>query len=733
MISFPLFTQGTPRSGGSNPSHAWRGSSLLAGSLLSAACLPVGATAAEEPAAQGATVLRSVEVKEEVEDSYLAEAATIASKTPHSRREIANSVSVLTRAQMDDQNLVTMWDALQQMTGVQAISNDITQAQYHARGTALELQRDGMPSSMPLSGYQQFDLSIYERIEVQRGPAGLLQGSGNFGGTVNLVRKRPTAELGGALLASFGSWNNLRAEGDFSSALNESGTLRARAVGSFIDREYVFDRLDDRKRLGYLAVDYDLAPSTTVGTYFAWQDDHTPGFSGLPTYTNGQHLDVSRSFNPYPEWNRYAWRTIETGLELQHAFNADWQLTARTTRLEQDFLFHDSYPNAGINPTTNTTTYARREAVYDYGMNSLDTFLTGGFELFGRRHELLFGYNQSRFLSTGRGENPNQNASLNVPNVPLADPPSVPEPQFTYRFGSQSRTAQRGFYSQLRANVIEPVTVLLGARLTHFDADSRTTAPSAITDWTQGAKENREPSPYAGLVWNLTRRLTAYASYADVFAPQTQKRVSGEVLDPRVGRQLEAGLKADLASNQLHAALAVFNIRDRNRAYADPANTGFFLPLGLAESEGAELEVVGRPLRNWDISTGYTYLKTSYLKHQSLQGQPLSYWYPRHELKLWTSYLFTGGMLSGLRVGGGVNAYSKAASGTSTPTVAARTQSGYAVASLQAAYTFTPQLLASITVNNLFDRHYYTRLGGTNTYNTFGDPRNGTLALRWSF
>ena len=108
----------------------------------------------------------------DAERTYKVEKITVAGKTALSPREIPNSVSVLTRQQMDDQNMVTTWDALSQIAGVQAISNDITQGQYHSRGGALELQNDGVPSSLPLSGYQQFDLALYERVEVLRGPSG---------------------------------------------------------------------------------------------------------------------------------------------------------------------------------------------------------------------------------------------------------------------------------------------------------------------------------------------------------------------------------------------------------------------------------------------------------------------------------------------------------------------------------------------------------------------------------
>src|SRR5262249_52079759 len=142
------------------------------------------------------------------EAPYAEPETTTAGKVPVARRQVPSSVSVLTREQMNDQHMVSAWDALSQITGVTPISNDTTQAQFHARGAALESQQDGIPSAMPLSGYQQYDLAIYERVEVLRGPAGLLQGAGAFSGTVNLVRRRPTSGRSASAQVSIGQWND---------------------------------------------------------------------------------------------------------------------------------------------------------------------------------------------------------------------------------------------------------------------------------------------------------------------------------------------------------------------------------------------------------------------------------------------------------------------------------------------------------------------------------------------
>ncbi len=143
--------------------------------------------------------------------SYTSGAVTVAGKEAVPRREIPNSVSVVTRQQMDDQAMVTVTDALKQATGVNMVTNVPGQSWFSARGYNLGMMYDGMPAYDSLSGYQQFDLAIYDRVEVLRGPAGLLQGSDEPAGVVNLVRKKARADFAASATLSAGSWNSTRA------------------------------------------------------------------------------------------------------------------------------------------------------------------------------------------------------------------------------------------------------------------------------------------------------------------------------------------------------------------------------------------------------------------------------------------------------------------------------------------------------------------------------------------
>src|SRR3546814_16074431 len=107
-------------------------------------------------------------------------------------------------------------------------------------------------------------MAIYDRVELLRGASGLLQGTGNPSGTINLVRKRPGSDFAAEATLSAGSWNNYRAEGDINVPLVASGDLSARLVGIFEDRDYFYDEGHRRNYIAYGTIEWNLAPRHVV-------------------------------------------------------------------------------------------------------------------------------------------------------------------------------------------------------------------------------------------------------------------------------------------------------------------------------------------------------------------------------------------------------------------------------------------------------------------------------------
>ncbi|OYO25862.1 TonB-dependent receptor plug domain-containing protein [Janthinobacterium sp. PC23-8] len=200
--------------------------------------------------------------------SYTTPVMGTATRMGLSMRETPQSVSIVTRQQMDDQALNSVPDILEKVVGVTVGRNDSERATFYARGYTIEnFQFDGMPNTLDSSNQYTTaigDSAVYDRVEVVKGATGLLTGAGNPSATINLVRKRPTSEFAGSLNGSVGSWNKLRGVADVAGPLNASGSLRGRVVAAVQNADSYIDYYKRDTRSLYAIVEADLAPRTTL-------------------------------------------------------------------------------------------------------------------------------------------------------------------------------------------------------------------------------------------------------------------------------------------------------------------------------------------------------------------------------------------------------------------------------------------------------------------------------------
>ncbi|MDR0673840.1 MAG: TonB-dependent siderophore receptor [Zoogloeaceae bacterium] len=662
---------------------------------------------------------------------------SVGGKEPVKPREIPQSVSVITRERIEDQGLVTVDEALRQVTGVSVLANDTQASQYSSRGWGMNVTFDGVPAYSALSGVQQLDLALYEQIEVLRGSAGLFQGSGNPGGVVNLVRKRGQKERAFSASVSAGSWNNYNLQADVGGPLNASGSVRGRVVASITDREYFYDTTDTRKRLGYAALDWDITPATTLSVAFASQSDKTRAlFTGLPSYANpdNRHLGVSRSTNLNPDWGTARWDIQDTLAELTHRFDNGWRVTAKLSQREQGWDAHYANPGSGVNPAANTLNYTR--AAYDatYRRDGFDLYASGPFHLFGREHRATVGYNRERLRYANK-----RVVAPSATGIPLGHPDLVPDFDLPYSLKMEEDYRQSGYYGQLRLRLADPLTVIAGARVSDYDGRYRDTPlPAGPTgDWESGGEEHGEVTPYAGVIFDVNRQVSLYTSYSDIFAPQTAQKYGGGTVQPRVGKQYEIGGKGEFFDGNLIASIAFFKLRDKNRAILDNDHSGggvyYYYDAGEVESKGWEIEVSGSPAPGWNIQTGWSRQQTTYLKNSATtDGTLLNPINPEHLFKLWSTYRFSGGSLDGLTIGLGAN-HSSRIQQNNTPAAATRAQKAYTIAHAFLSYRIDKNLTLSLNVNNLFDKTYYARVGSVSNFNLYGEPRNFLLTLRAAY
>jgi len=707
------------------------------------AALAADAPAASDQPVPASTVLVTAD---RLEGSYATHAASMA-KGSGSLRETPQSVSVANRQRLSDQNLRTLDEALGSITGLVVEQSSSHERRFFSRGFEIEtVQYDGVTTQRGAGFNISADLSVFERVEVMRGPTGLFNGAGNPGGAVNLVRKRPLKANRIDALASAGRWDNYRTEVDASRVLNDSGSVRARVVGAFEDREYFYDVSRNRRSVLYAIVEADLAPSTTVGVgLHREENDITPFYGGLPRFADGGDLGLPRSTYLNAAWSDTNVRSTTAFADLQHRFSEDWKLRLAFSRMREDN--HDLSGSAfgAVDRATNLGPTLSSFRAHLLGeQEAADVTLEGGLRAFGRRHDVLLGANWMQRDYDYRNQlyaiaNPVVNPFTFDPHD-YAVAPTTPA-----RAASNTLTAteQSGIYGSLRFALTDDVKLVAGGRLSNW----KNAVHNLVTNGYNTApyKQDGEFTPFGALQWDFAPAWTTYLSYAEIFRSQAnQFTASGDRLAPATGGNSEVGLKGALFGGRLNASLAAFRIIEENRSQSDPFNpspclgspTGgaCFIAEGKVRSQGLDAELTGQVVPGLDVSAGYTWNQTKYLHDRSASGapsanenQPLSTFTPRHLARIWASWRPGGSAWS---VGGGVNAQSL----TYKTSGALRfEQGGYAVWSGRVGYRINRNLLASVNFNNIFDKHYYRTLGDARGSNWYGEPRNVTATLQATF
>lgn len=669
---------------------------------------------------------------------YTTGAMNTATRMALSPRETPQSVSVLTRAQIDDQNLTTLDDAVQQITGLTMQKGYYTgdSGSFNARGFPVSnLLLDGVPTSAGANGTFNADndaLDIYDRVEVVRGATGLTTGAGTPSAAINLVRKRPTAEIERYVMLSAGSWDNYRAMVDAGGPLNEAGTLRGRAVATVQDSDKFYDVAHDRNHQLYGILEADLTPDTMATLGFHYRKVDNDGLlPGLPTNPDGSFLSgVSRSTNLANDFDYWKQTDQTVFAELIHNFANGWQAKAAAVwkRPEQDMVFSGLYRNGGI-LRQNTQSYR-----LDNEQDSYDLSLNGPFSLFGRTHELMLGasYRSRDNLNWGGWAAYSWTADGPAVDPYNWDSSAVRKPDIDMTlWGIDATTRQKAVYAATRLNISDPLKVIIGTRIDWYRHDNHRNDTSY--------RVNQELTPYFGAIYDLDDQHSAYASWTEIFEPQGSYDSSGKLLDPITGTNYEIGIKGKYFGGRLNASLAAFLIKQQNRATDDLAGPnpcpgsawGYCQRAsGEVESKGIELEVSGALTPDWQLMAGYTYVAAKYTKdaERSNIGRLLNPSLPRHQFKLSTSYRLPG-ELRRWRVGG--NLYAQ--NGIKASEDSRIRQSGYAVVGLHTAYSVDKQTEIRLNIHNLFDKRYYQTIGWDAGGNVFGTPRNFTLSAQYSF
>jgi outer membrane receptor for ferric coprogen and ferric-rhodotorulic acid len=642
-------------------------------------------------------------------------------------RETPQSISVITRQRMDDQNLTSVGEILDQTPGISRTQYGLAGAGYaylYSRGFAIEnYQIDGVLT--PASALQGLSASIvslnsaiYDHIEIVRGATGLLTGAGDPSATVNLLRKRPSSEFQAYATVAAGSWECYRTEVDVGGPLNEAGTLRGRLVAANDQGNTWIDRYHSESTTLYGVAELDLDDSTqlTLGfdTFKGRYDGGTQnGFSMLDS--NDNKTNISRTANAGASWAYNDVQRYNLFASLQKNFANGWQanLSVSHSKTETDEML--GYVDGTIDASTGAADTYIGHYTWSPEQNAVDLRLSGPYQLFGREHELLLGLN---FYTIKRQDPAYEQVWGNPVSNAYTFDGNIAHPDLA-RVGTDSlNTRQLGIYLATRLRPTDKLSVILGSRVTNWSNHAITQSSE------QDLQESGVVTPYAGVVYDLNKQLSTYASYASIFNPQSYQDRNGQTLKPEEGTNYELGLKGEFFDKRLNASAAVFEVVKDNLAVRDgdaltPSGNDAYRAESNTKARGYELEISGEIMPDLKVAGGFTQVVT-----RDSDGARINTELPKRQFKLFTSYRLPGA-LRRLTIGGSVTWQSEIHYTDS----AARRQDAYSLIGLMVRYQASDKLSFMLNAENLGDKTYLV-----NAWNhSYGAPRNFMVTAKYDF
>lgn len=645
-------------------------------------------------------------------------------------RETPQSISVVTRQAMDDFGLVAIDDVMRHTPGITVSTYDTERTNYYSRGFSIvNFQYDGIPTlrdAQYSAGQTLTDMAIYDRVEVLKGATGLLTGAGGPGGTINLIRKKPTSAFKSSIELGAGSWDNYRSQADVSGPLTETGNVRGRVVAAYQDKQSFLDHYSRKTGVLYGILEVDLDENTLLTLGADYQDSDPKGSSWTGTRTifdaTGKKLDLPRSFNNGPKWGSWEQYSRTAFASLEHTFDNGW-----VTRGQYNHQINGYDAPLGYisqDSATASSIYARKY-VGKTTSDSLDVYASGPFELFGRDHELVIG--QSLSISKWKAKDYTATTYFNNSYDFYNWDGDAAEPLWTATKFNDETTRQTGTYVTGRFSLTDELHLLLGSRIANYQVTG-----------TSDTQESGKVVPYAGLTYDLNDNFTAYASYTEIFQPQTQYRTrTRAMLAPNEGKNYEFGLKGEFFGGRLNSSLAYFEVHEENRPLADTAwnsqpGVDYSYIGTKTKTKGYEAEISGELAKGWQLQAGYTHKIA-----RNSDGDKVATWEPEDQVSFYSTYKLQGS-LDKLTVGGGarwqsagwqtVNNWGYPGGGRYEKF----TQDPYWLVDLMTRYQVTDNLSVTFNVNNLFDKHYYTNIGFYDSAYP-GDPRNMMVTTRWDF
>ena len=654
-------------------------------------------------------------------EGYLTIDSATATKIDTPLIDVPQTISAVTKEQIEDQAHHSMADVLRYVPGVTIGQGEGNRDQITLRGqnTTADFFVDGVRDDV------QYFRNLYniERVEVLKGPYALIFGRGGGGGIVNRVQKAPSAESffggGEASINTFGSW---AVSADVNTPIAEGAAFRLNAFYEELDNHRDFFEGERYAVNPYVA--FEFAPGWKAGLSYEYVHDDRVTDRGVPSLacaqpcTPGPLPGHRETFFGVPGVNRTGLEAhiVKARLDGELAENLNWS----TTLLYGDYdkYYTNVYANGaatGVDGTVALAGYTDPTTRQNFIAQSN---LAADVDLGGFANKILLGIEYGNQDST----NQRRNAVLSSGTLDLAN---IVYPTVTFPAFNRNRTSDVEFFSAYAQDQIsfgDHVDLIVGVRYDRFEIKGvdiqDNNRPFGRTD--------EKWSPRIGLVVKPRENISIYGSYSQSFLPRSGDQflvlsTSDEDLAPEKFTNYEVGAKWDIRPD-LNVTAALFQLDRTNTGVTDPNNPQAQF-LTDTRTRGVELAVTGRIVPNWQVSGGYTYQDAHRRNDEEITlGQV-----PKHQFALWNRYDFNSAVGVGLGIVHQSSQFAAIRTSASTTRLPALTRIDAALF-----FTMNEAVQFQVNVENALDETYFSDAHNNNNI-TPGAPINARFTARVKF
>lgn len=664
---------------------------------------------------------------------YVATRTAAGTKTDTPIVETARSLSVITRQQLDDRQVLNLNDALRYTAGVQSsgYGSDSRADWLRVRGFDPTQFLDGL--ALPKGSFANPKVEPWnlERITVLRGPASSVYGQTPPGGMLDMVSRRPQAESAHQIEAQAGSNEHKQINFDSTGKIDDEGRFLYRVSGVVRDSNSPIDHIPDKR--------YNIAPSLT------WNVDEDTKLTFISQYTRddtgitGQFLPLQGTKLPSaagkishhknlgePDWDFYDRTYYALGYAFEHRLNDTWQFRQNLRYTKNDLSFQAV--NVGTVNTVDADGNVNRESGIineDISQFAVDNNFQADFDTGAVSHTLLLGLDHQRANTNyqwlyGLGVPP-----INV-NRPVYGADMSGVSYITLQDFNQ-KTQQTGLYVQDQMS-LDNWRLTLGGREDWVHTGTRFNVNDATS-----TQRDKAFSGNVGLSYVFDNGVTPYISYTESFQPTMGADArAAQSFAPTEGRQYEVGVKYQPVGSQTLLTAAVYDLTQQNVRVTEGSITR---QVGELQVRGLELEASTQLTDNFKAIASYTYTDTEITKGLATDVGNRMALIPRNQATLWADYTWHNGLLDGFGVGGGVRYVGDTYGNTANTSVAH--VSSYTVYDASAHYDLgrldntMKGLSVAVEAKNLFNKDYLANCDGFWCY--YGDERNVVASVNYKF